>query len=106
DQCIDNIRIRAGDPHANAAQRAFGHAITFDALPGCAVVIRTVEAVFFSAAIERPRRAIAFPHRGEKYMGIAGVEDDVNAAGAVVEIQDFLPGLAAIASAEDSALRV
>src|SRR6266404_2595433 len=103
---VDNIRIGAGNGHADAPERAFGDAIAFDALPGGAVVVRTEEAVLGAAAIERPWSAVALPHGGEKYVRIAGIENDVNATGAVVEIEDFFPGLAAVASTEDAAFGV
>src|SRR6266850_468037 len=106
DEGVDDIRIGAGNGHADAPERAPGDAIAFDALPGGAVIVRTVEAVLGAATIERPRSAIALPHGGEKYVGIAGIENDVNAAGAVVEIQNFFPGLAAVASSEDPAFGV
>src|SRR5437867_2420937 len=65
-----------------------------------------VEAVLLAATVERPGRAVAFPHRGEEDMRILRVENDVDAAGAVVEIENFFPRFAAIARAEDAALRV
>ena len=86
DQRVNNIRIFAGYAHADAAQRALGHAVAFDALPGAAIVIRTVQAVFVAAAVEHPRSAIAFPHRGEKHVRVVRIENDVDAAGAIIEI--------------------
>src|SRR5712664_4832056 len=106
DERIDDIRIGAGNGHADAAERALGDTIAFDALPGGAVVVRTVEAVLGAAAIERPGSAIALPHGGEQNVGIAGIENDVNAAGAVVEIENFFPVLAAVAGTEDAAFGV
>src|SRR6266850_1957076 len=103
---VDDIRIGAGNGHADAAQGALGNAIAFDALPGGAVVVRTVEAVLGAAAIERPGSAIALPHGGEQNVGIAGIENDVNAAGAVVEIENFFPVFAAVASTKDAAFGV
>ena len=100
DERVDDVRIGAGDRNADAAERAFGHAVAFDALPGCAVVVRTIEAIFRAAAVERPGRAPAFPHRGKKNMRIVRIEDDFDAAGAIVEIENFLPGLAAVARAD------
>src|SRR5205807_6158417 len=104
DQRVDDIGIRAGNGDTDAAERALGHAVAFDALPGGAVVVRTVEAVLAAATVERPRRAVAFPHRGEEDVRILRIEDDVDAAGAVVEVESLLPGLASIAGAENAAL--
>src|SRR5260370_38655248 len=96
----------AGNGHADLSERARGHAIALDALPGRAVVVRTVEAVLVAATVERPGRAVAFPHRGEENVRVPWIEYDVDAAGAVVEVENFLPGLAAVAGAEDAALGV
>src|SRR5882724_136836 len=106
DERVDDIRIGAGDGHADAPERAFGDAVAFDALPGGTVVVRTEEAVLGATAIERPGSAVALPHGGEENVGIAGIEYDVNAAGAIVKIEDFFPVLAAVASSEDAAFGV
>src|SRR2546429_8239188 len=106
DKRVNHVRIGAGNGHANAAERALGYAVAFDALPGCAIVVRTVETVFVTATVEHPRRAVAFPHCGEKHVGILRIENNVDAAGAIVEVENFLPGLAAITSAEDAPFRV
>src|SRR5439155_7485301 len=44
---------------------------------------------------------VALPHRGKEDVRILRIEIDVDAAGAVVEVMNFLPALAAVASAED-----
>jgi len=106
DQRVNDIRIGAGNGHADAAERTLGHAVAFDALPGGAVVVRTVEAVLVAATVERPRRAVAFPHCGEEDVGVLRIENDVAAARAVAEVENFLPGFAAITRAEDAALGV
>src|SRR6266700_2455203 len=106
DERVNNIRVGAGNRHANAAERALGHAIAFDALPGSAIVGRTVEAVLVAATVERPRSAVAFPHRSKENVGILRIKNDVDAAGAVAQVENFLPGFAAIAGAENAALGV
>src|SRR5438477_1754373 len=106
DQCVNDIGVRAGNGDADAAERALGDAVAFDALPGGAVVVRTIEAVLVAAAVEHPGRAVAFPHRGEENVWILRIENDVDAAGAVIEVENFLPGLAAIASAENAAVGI
>src|SRR5579859_8096367 len=65
DKSVDDDRIRARNRDADAAERAFGHAVAFNAFPGRAVIIRTIEAVLCPTAIESPGRAPAFPHRGK-----------------------------------------
>ena len=51
DERVNDVRIAAGNRDADAAKRAFGKTIAFDALPGRAVVIRPVKAVLRAAAI-------------------------------------------------------
>ena len=106
DESIDDIRVGAGNRDADAAERTFRESVAFDWLPRRAVVAGTVEAVFRAATIERPRRAIAFPHRGKENVRILRIEDDIDAAGAVVEVEDFFPGFSAVARAENAALGI
>ena len=106
DERIDDVRIGAGNGHADTPKRAFGDAVTFNALPGGTIVARTVEAILGTAAIERPGSAIALPHGGEKNVRIVGIKNDVNAAGAIVEIENFFPVLSAVARAENAAFGV
>ena len=65
-----------------------------------------VQSAARAAAIHAPRRALCLPQRGEENVGIARIECDVDAAGLRVLVQDLLPGLAAVARAEDAALFV
>src|SRR5256884_440965 len=106
DQRVHDIVIGPGNRHPDAAERAFGEPFAFQALPRRALVIRTVEAVFRAAAVERPGRAPAFPHRGKKNVRILRIEDHVDGAGAIVKIENLLPGLAAVARAKNPAIRV
>ncbi len=106
DECVDDVRIGAGNGNADAAERAFGNAVALKTLPSGAVIVRTVEAVLGATAVESPGSAPAFPHGGEKNVRILRVENDVDGAGAVVKIENFFPGFAAVPSAEDAALRV
>src|SRR6266581_1568385 len=80
--------------------------IVVDQGPVGAAVIAAVEAVLVAATVERPRSAVAFPHRSKENVGILRIKNDVDAAGAVVQVENFLPGFAAIAGAENSALGV
>src|SRR5882762_3838348 len=106
DERVDDIRIGAGNGNADAAQRALGDAIAFDALPSGTVVIRTEEPILGAAAIERPGSAVALPHGRKEDVRIARIENEVNAAGVVVEIENFFPVLAAVAGAKDAAFGV
>src|SRR5207302_5048438 len=47
-----------------------------------------------------------FPHRGKKNVRILRIEDHVDGAGAIVKIENLLPGLAAVARAKNPAIRV
>ena len=106
DEGVDHVGIFSGNAHANAAQRAFGHAVAFDTLPGSAVVIRTEQAIFFAAAVQHPRCAIALPHGREKHVWIVRIENDINAAGTIVKIKNLFPIFSAIARAKNSALGI
>src|SRR6516165_1757614 len=86
DERINDIGIGSRNGYADPAERPLGHAIAFDALPCCAIVARTVDTTLVAAAVERPRSAGAFPHRSKKNVGIVGIEDHVNRAGAIVDI--------------------
>src|SRR5260370_1319280 len=45
DERVNDFGLGAGNRNADAAERTFGDAVAFDALPGCAVVARTVDTV-------------------------------------------------------------
>src|SRR5260370_19741633 len=104
DQRVNNIRIGAGNRHADFPERAFGHAVAFNALPGSTIVVRTVETVLVATAVEHPGRAVAFPHRSKENVGILRIKNDVDASGPGVPVANFLPGFAAIAATENAAL--
>ncbi len=106
DERVNDVGLGAGNRNADAAERTFGDAVAFDALPGGSVVARTVEAILGSATVERPRSAVAFPHCGEEHMRILRIEDDVDSTGAVVKIEDFFPSLTTVARSENPAFGV
>src|SRR5215467_346668 len=106
DEGVNDVRITAGNRDADTAKRTFGETFAFEALPGRAVVGGAVQAIFRAAAVQRPGSAPAFPHRGKKNVRILRIENDVNCAGAIVEIENFLPSFAAIDGAENAAVRV
>ena len=51
DEGVDHVRIAAGNGDADAAERTFGQAITFDPLPRIAVVSGAIEAVLCTTAV-------------------------------------------------------
>jgi len=106
DKCVDGVGIAARDADGDAAEGTGGKAIAGEPLPGGTVVTRSIQGALVSTAVEGPRRAIALPHGGEQHMRVVGIEDDVDAAGAVVDIENFFPGLAAIPGTEDAAFGV
>jgi hypothetical protein len=62
-------------------------------------VAAAVDPVFGAAADDRPGAPHAVPHRGVDHVRAAGLQLDVDGAGAVGEEEDTLPGAATIARA-------
>src|SRR5580765_7850645 len=73
-------------------------------LPSCPAIRGAVQPASRAAAIHAPGSAPSLPERCEQNIGVARIESDVNRAGLGILVQDFLPSLAAVASAKDSAL--
>src|SRR5258705_82343 len=103
---IDAVGIRAGHGNPDAPERPVGQAVVLDELPGEAPVGRSIESRFGAAAGECPRFAAHLPQRGEQRIRVAGIEDDIDPAAVAIAEQHPLPGLAAVAGAEDPALLV
>ena len=78
--------------------------MSFEPLPGVAAVDGAIQSAARPAAVEAPRRAVHLPRGGEQRVGVLRVEDDVNAAGLVIDEQNFLPGGAAVGGAINAAL--
>src|SRR5579862_6810644 len=104
DDSPNAIWICAGDGDADTAENAFGQPVAFEFFPGCAAIDGAVETATWAAAIETPGSAPSLPQGGEKNVRVGGIEDDVDAPGLSVSVKNFLPALATILGAEDSAL--
>ena len=104
DERIHAIGVRSRNRNSDASQVAFWQAIALQVLPRQAAIDRFVQAAARSAAVEIPRLAAYLPQRRVHHTGIPGIEDNINRAGVVVLVQNFLPGVAAIGGAEDTAL--
>ena len=63
-----------------------------------------IDAALVRAADDRPRLPLAAPHHGEEDARIAGLHLDIGGAGAVGEVQHFLPVTAAVLRPIDPAL--
>src|SRR5829696_9354330 len=74
--------------------------------PRGASVRRLVDAALARAADDRPRLALGAPHGRVDRARVVGLELEVHRAGAVGEVEHLLPRPAAVARAEDAALRV
>ena len=105
DNRVHAIGIR---PHRqpNSAVRSLRQSMFFQPLPGCAAIGRAVEPAPGSAAGETPRRAPRLPQRRKQNVRIPRIERNVDGARVLILIKHFIPGLAAIQRAENSALRV
>src|SRR5580704_1314833 len=100
------MRVAAGNGDADAPERSFWQTVAFEFFPGCAAVGGFVKSAAGTAAIERPGSAAGLPERGEEDVRIGGIEGDVNRARFVVEIENFLPGFAAVGGSEDAAIGI
>ena len=96
---------RGGD--ADAAEDALGQAgIVAEFFPGVAAVGGLPEAAVGAAALKGPGLAEELVDGGVEDLGVAGVDRKIDGSGAVALKEDFLPGFAAVAGAEDTAFRV
>ena len=110
DAHVDNARVAAVDGDADAPDHVFGESAR-DAgagqpLPGVAAVHAAVERAAGAASVEAPRAALALVGGGVDDIGLVGVERDVHGAGVLVDLQDGLPGGAAVGAAVEAALLV
>ena len=85
----------------------FGQAVLLgEPLPGLAAVVGDVEAGARTAGAEEPGPAAVLPHRGEQLVRDWTDRSRGRRAGALVDVEDLAPGLAAVVGLEDAALRV
>ena len=77
-------------------------------VPGAAAVGGFVESAVGAVVgvAEFPGRLAAFPESCVDGVGVGGVDGDVGSAGVFVDIEDFVPGDAAIGGAEDAAFGI
>jgi hypothetical protein len=104
---VDDARIRARDGDADASEVAFRHSILLgEPLPGRAAVVRHMQARAGAAGVEEPRPAAVLPHRGEEFVRVGRIDDQIRGADLVVHEEDFRPGPAAVDGFEDAAVGV
>ncbi len=73
--------------------------------PGFAAIEGHVNAGTRSAGFEEPGPAPELPHGRNEFVRIRGVHDQISDAGAIIDIQDFHPGFAAIGGFVNAAVR-
>src|SRR4030095_7505495 len=71
-----------------------------------AVVFRFVEAAARPAAGEEPGLPPCLPKRGEDYIGIVRIEDDINPTGVLVFRENLCPRFSTVAGSKNSALLI
>ena len=74
--------------------------------PGLPAVGRLVDAAAGAGLEQLPRPPLHLVHRRVERVGLAPVDDEVDRAGLVVDVEHLLPGLAAVDRLEDAALLV
>ena len=84
DDCIDAIRICAGNGNTDLAKNSFWEAVAFEMFPGNAVIFGTIEAAARSAAGEKPRLPARLPERRENDIRVMRIEDNINPASVLV----------------------
>ena len=110
DADVDDARVAAVDGDAHAADHVLGEAArdagTGQPLPGVAAVHAAVERAAGAAAVEAPGTALPLICGGVDDVRALGVERHVDDAGVLVDLQDGLPGRAAVGAAVEAALLV
>src|ERR1017187_5972923 len=72
--------------------------------PGISAVGRAVEPAARAAALQTPGRALDLIKRGKHNVGIVRIDTEVNGAGFVVLVKNFVPRLAAVDGAINPAV--
>src|SRR5437868_2604964 len=80
--------------------------MTFELFPCSSTIAGTIKAASGAAAIQTPRSPLGLPECREQDIGIARIENDINASGFGVLIKHLLPSLPAILRAENPPLFV
>ena len=107
DECPEAILSCARNSHTDLSQHASGQSfVVGDIGPGLPAVGRLVKTTALAAAIEGMGEASCAPESGVEHARIVGVQSDIVRADLLVKEQNVLPGLAAIAGAEDAALPI
>ena len=99
------VGIRGGHGHAHLPHHPLGETPT-QLGPNVTPVGRLVDAALFRTRDQRPRLALPPPHPRIQNARVGHVHSQIGRAGQVVERQDMLPGIAAVARTEDPPLGV
>src|ERR1051326_9139868 len=103
---VNPVRVCTGNGDADFSQNSARQSISFQMLPGNAVVFRPVKSTPRSAAGKKPRLPAGLPKRGKNDVRVMRIENDVDAAGVFIFAQNFRPGFSAIRGAINAALLV
>jgi hypothetical protein len=103
DKGIQPVRRRGAYADIGAAEKAGGQPAA-ELCPGVAAVGGLVQPAIHAARCDRPGPALAMPHRRIKHLGVARLKFEIGSAQRIVDEQDFLPGLAAVARAIHAAI--
>ena len=102
DARVDDVRVRAVDVHADAAERAGRHALR-QLGPGPAGIARLPHRAAQAAAVEAPRGAAALISRGIEHLVVRGIHHQLGRAGVLVHEMNARPGQAAVGGLVDAA---
>ena len=101
DARVDDVRIPAVDVHADAAERAGGHAVG-QLGPGPAGIARLPHRAAGPAAVKAPGGATTLIGRRVEHLVVGGIHDQLGGAGFGIDKQDAIPGEAAVSGLVDA----
>jgi len=109
DERVDDVGVRPRDVETDtAAELRLGQPVV-EGLPGRTAVGRLVNrrtVIVRLVARVVPRLANPLPGRGVERIRLGGMHDEIDYTGALVTIEDLLPGLAAVGGLVDTAIGV
>ncbi len=104
--CVNAVRIGAGNGDTDFAEDACGKAVSFQMFPRHAIVFGAIKAAARSAAREKPRLPARLPKGREHDVWIVRIEHDIDRAGVFVFPQHLAPCFATVCGSKDSAFLV
>ena len=105
DERVDEVPVVAVDVDADPAFLALRETLG-EFGPVLAAVHRPVEAAAGPAAVEPPPGPLPLVHGGEDGVGVGGIHREVDRARVLVDVEDLLPGIPAVAGPEHAPVLV